>query len=45
MNLDGTGQKTLVNGGVKNSNVVGNWIVYSERNNTNFEATVGLISI
>ena len=45
MNLNGTGQKALVNGGVKNFNVAGNWIVYSERNNTDFGAKVGLISI
>ena len=45
MNLNGSGQKRLVAGGVKNFNVAGRWIVYSERDNTNFGAKVALVSI
>lgn len=45
MNLNGSGEKNLVPKGVKNFNVAGNWIVYSERDNTDFGAKVGLITI
>lgn len=45
MNLNGSGQKTLVSNGVRNFNVTGSWIVFSERDNTEFGAKVGLISI
>lgn len=45
MKLNGTGKKTLVPNGVKNFNVAGDWIVYSERGNTEFGAKVGLVKI
>lgn len=45
MNLNGSGQKRLVPGGVINFNIAGDWIVYSERDNTNFEAKVALVKI
>ncbi len=45
MNLNGTNQKTLVAKGVRNFNVAGEWIVYSERGNTDYGAKVALVKI
>ncbi|WRQ32271.1 DUF5050 domain-containing protein [Bacteroidales bacterium MB20-C3-3] len=45
MNLNGSGEKTLISKGVRNFNVAGDWIIFSERENTSLGARVGLISI
>lgn len=43
--LNGSGAKTLVSSGVRNFNVAGDWIVYSERDNTDYGPKVALVKI
>ncbi|MDX9846500.1 MAG: DUF5050 domain-containing protein [Tenuifilaceae bacterium] len=45
MKLNGSGVKTLVRSGVQNFNVAGDWIVYSERSNTDYGAKVALVKM